>query len=71
MTCLIVIFEAPTKIIINKVIYHIYYIYITSPLLNKRLGYNFFAMELYFNSSQYYPTLDKTLAIKLSLHLIC
>jgi hypothetical protein len=40
-------------IIMNKVISHIYYIYITYPL------------------SQYYSTLDITLAIKLSLHLIC
>ena len=60
-----------TNIIMNKVISHIYYIYITSPLLKKRYGYKLFAMNLYFNSSQYYPTLDKTLAIQLSLHLIC
>jgi hypothetical protein len=53
----------------NKVFSHIYYIYITSPLLKKRFGYKLFAINLYFNSSQYYPTLDKTLAIKLSLHL--
>ena len=42
----------------NKVIAHLYYIYITSPLLKKRFG-------------KYYRTLDKTLAIQLSLHLIC
>jgi len=35
------------------------------------LGYNIFTINLYFNSSQYYPTLDKTIAIQLSLHLIC
>jgi hypothetical protein len=29
-----------------------------------------FTITLYFNSLQYYPTLDKTLAIQLSLHLI-
>ena len=29
-----------------------------------------FTINLYFNSSQYYPTLGKTLAIQLSLHLI-
>jgi hypothetical protein len=45
--------------------------YITSPLSKKKLGCNPFTINLYFNSSQYYPTLDKTLAIKLSLHLIC
>ena len=60
-----------TKIIINKVISHIYYIYVTSQLLKKRFRYKLFAINLYFNSSQYYPTLDKKLAIKLSLHLIC
>ena len=59
------------NIIMNKVISHIYYIYITSPLLKKRFGYKHIAINLYFNSSQHYPTLDKTLAIKLSLHLIC
>ena len=58
-------------ILMNKVISHIYYIYITSPLLKKRFGYKLYAINLYFNSSQYFPTLDKTLAIKLSLHLIC
>ena len=36
-----------------------------------KFGYKPFTINLYFNSSQYYPTLDKTLAIKLSLHLIC
>ena len=50
---------------------HIYFIYITSPLLKKRYGYKLFAINLYFISSQYYPNLEKTLAIKLSLHLIC
>jgi hypothetical protein len=40
-------------------------------LPNCYLSFNFVAMKLYFNSSQYYPTLDKTLAIKLSLLLIC
>jgi hypothetical protein len=54
----------------NKVISHIHYIYITSPLSKKKLGYNPFTINIYFNSSQYYPTLGKTLAIKLSLHLI-
>ena len=60
-----------TQFIINKVISHIYYIYVTSQLLKKRFGCKLFAINLYFNSSQYYPTLDKTLALKLSLHLIC
>ena len=55
----------------NKVISHLYYIYITSPLLKKRFGYKLFAINLYFSSSKYYRTLDKTLAIQLSLHLIC
>ena len=58
-------------ILMNKVIYHLYYIYITSPLLKKRFGYQLFAIHFYFSSSQYYRTLDKTLAIQLSLHLIC
>ena len=60
-----------TTIIMNKVICHIYYIYITSHLFKKRFGYKSFAINLYFNPSQYYPTLNKTLAIKVSLHLIC
>jgi hypothetical protein len=51
----------------NKVIYHLYDIYIASPLLKKRFGYKLFAINLYFGSSQYYRTLDKTLVIKLSL----
>jgi hypothetical protein len=59
------------NIIMIKVISHIYYIYITSPLLKKRFGYKVFAINLYFNSSHYYPTIDKTLAIQLSLRLIC
>jgi hypothetical protein len=37
----------------------------------KWFGYKLFAINLYFGSSQYYRTLDKTLVIKLSLHLIC
>ena len=60
-----------TKFIINKVLSHIYYIYVTSQLLKIRFRYKLFAINLYFNSSQYYPTLDTTLAIQLSLHLIC
>jgi hypothetical protein len=58
-------------IIMNKATSHLYCIYITSPLLRKRFGYKLFAINFYFNSSQYYRTLDKTLAIQLSLHLIC
>ena len=58
-------------ILMNKVISHIYYLYIASPLVKKRFGYKLFAINFYFSSSQYYRTLDKTLAIKLSLHLIC
>ena len=38
------------------------------PLLMNKLGYKPFTINLYFNSSQYYPTLDKTFAIQLSLH---
>ena len=60
-----------TTIMMNKVVSHLYYIYITSPLLKKRFGYKRFAINFDFNSSQYYRILDKTLAIKLSLHLIC
>jgi hypothetical protein len=55
----------------NKVISHLYYIYIASPLLKKRFGYKLVAINFYFSSSQYYRTLDKTLVIELSLHLIC
>ena len=58
-------------IIMNKATSHLYCIYITSPLLKKRFGCKLFAIHLYFSSSQYYRTLDKTLAIQLSLHLIC
>ena len=54
----------------NKVISHIHYIYIESPFLKKKIGYTLFTMHLYFNSTQYYSTLDKTLAMQLSLHLI-
>jgi hypothetical protein len=61
-------FSTTINIIMNKVISHIHYIYIASPLLKKKLRYNIFTINLYFNSSQYYPTLDKTLAMKLSLH---
>ena len=64
-------FLATRTILMNKVISHIHYIYIASPLLKKNLGYKLFTINLYFNSSQYYQTLDKTLAMKLSLHLIC
>ena len=63
-------FLTTKHIIMNKVISHIHYIYIASPLLKKKLRYNIFTINLYFNSSQYYPTLDKTLAMKLSLHSI-
>jgi hypothetical protein len=63
-------FSTTINIIMNKVISHIHYIYIASPLLKKKLRYNIFTINLYFNSSQYYPTLDKTLAMKLSLHSI-
>ena len=62
---------ATKTIIMNKVISHLYDIYIASPLLKKRFGYKLFAINFYFSSSQYYRTLDNTLAIKLSLRLIC
>jgi hypothetical protein len=65
-----VILSTTTIILMNKVISHIHYLYIASPLLKKRIGYKLFTITPYFNSSQYYPTLDKTLAIQLSLHLI-
>ena len=64
-------FLTTITIIMNKVISHILYIYIASPLLKKKLGYKLFAINIYFNSSQYYPTLDKTLDMKLYLYLIC
>ena len=63
-------FITKTNILMNKVISHIHYIYIESPFLNKQIGYKLFTIHLYFNSTQYYPTLDKTLAMQLSLHLI-
>ena len=66
-----VMFLTTGNIIMNKVISHIHHIYIASPLLKKKLGYKLFTINIYFNSSQYYPTLDKTLAMKLSLYLIC
>ena len=64
-------FSTTKTILMNKVIYHLHYIYITSSLLKKNFGYKLFTINLYFNSSQYYPTLEKTLAMKLTLHLIC
>jgi hypothetical protein len=64
-------FSTAKTILMNKVISHLYYIYIASPLLKKRFGYKLVAINFYFSSSQYYRTLEKTLAIKLSLHLIC
>jgi hypothetical protein len=64
-------FSTTKSILMNKVISHLYYIYIASPLLKKRFGYKLVAINFYFSSSQYYRTLDKTLVIKLSLHLIC
>jgi hypothetical protein len=54
----------------NKVIYHLHYICIASSLLKNKFGYKLFAINLYFNSTQYYPTLEKTLIMKLTLHLI-
>ena len=38
--------------------------------MKKKIGYKLFTIHLYFNSTQYYPTLDKTLAMQLSLHVI-
>ena len=63
-------FLATIHILMNKVLSHIHYIYIASPLLKKRLGNKLLTINLYFNSSQYYPTLDKTLAILATLILI-
>ena len=63
-------FFAKKNILMNKVISHIHYIYIESPLLKNKIGYTLFTIHLYFNSTLYYPTLDKTLAMQLSLHLI-
>jgi uncharacterized protein (DUF927 family) len=57
-------FLTTKNIIIYKVISHIHYIYIAAPLLKTKLGCNLFTINIYFNSSQYYPTLDKTLAMK-------
>jgi hypothetical protein len=62
-------FITKTNILMNKVISHIRYIYIESPFLKKKIGYKLFTMHLYFNSTQCYPTLDKTLGMQLSLHL--
>ena len=62
-----VMLSATKTILMNKVIYHLYDIYIASPLLKKRFGYKLFKRHVYFNSTQYYRTLDKTLAIPLSL----
>ena len=39
--------------------------------LEEEVWIQIFAINLYFSSSKYYRTLDKTLAIQLSLHLIC
>ena len=39
--------------------------------LEEKVWYKLIAINLFFNSSQYYPTLDKKIAIKLSLLLIC
>ena len=64
-------FSTAKHILMNKVISHIHYIYIESPLLKKKFGYKLLTINLYFNSSQYYPALEKTLAMKLSLHLTC
>ena len=64
-------FLTTRNIIMNKVISHIHHIYIASPLLKKKLGYKLFTINIYFNSSQYYPTLDKALTMQLSLYLIC
>jgi hypothetical protein len=50
----------------NKVISHIHYIYIECPFLKEKIGYTLFTIHLYFNSTQYYPTLDNTLAMQLS-----
>ena len=58
-------------ILMDNVLSHMYYIYIISPLLKTKFGCTLFTINLYFNSSQYYPTLDKTFAIALSLHIIC
>jgi hypothetical protein len=60
-----VILSTTTIILMNKVISHIHYLYIASSLLKKRIGYKLFTITLYFNSSQYYTTLDKTLAMTL------
>jgi hypothetical protein len=38
--------------------------------LKNKIGYTLFTTHLYFNSTLYYPTLDKTLAMQLSLHSI-
>jgi hypothetical protein len=46
-----VMFLTTKNSIMNKVISHIHYIYIASPLLKTKLGCN-----IYFNSSQYYRT---------------
>ena len=64
-------FLTTRNIIMNKVISNIHYIYIASPLLKKKLGYKLFTINIYFNTSQYFSTLDKTVAMKLSLYLIC
>ena len=63
-------FLTKQNILMYKVISHFHYIYIESPFLKKKIGYTLFTIHLYFNSTQYYPTLDKTLTMQLSLHLI-
>ena len=64
-------YQQQKDILMDNVLSHMYYVYIISPLLKKKFGCTLFTINLYFNSSQYYPTLDNTLAITLSLHLIC
>jgi hypothetical protein len=49
----------------NKVISHIHYIYIEYPLLKKKFWYKLFIINFYFNSSQYYPTLEKNISYEI------
>ena len=49
-------FSATKHIIMNKVISHIHYIYIKSPLLT---------INIYFNASQYNPTLEKNISYEI------
>jgi hypothetical protein len=64
-------FLTEKNILMSKVISHVHYIYIASPVLKKKIGYKLFYNTSLFQFNTILSNSGQSLAMQLSLHLIC